>query len=122
MPRALKHCGIQGCTVLVKPGTHCDQHKSRWPTDRRTRRTTTTQHAAWSRDVLKRARGQCEIRYAGICIGRATQADHIKAVALGGAEFDPRNGQGACEPCHRAKSSDEGHLAQGHTVRARKRL
>lgn len=122
MPRAMKHCGINGCTVLVKPGTRCDEHKARWPTDNRTQRTTNSRHKAWQTAVLRNAHGQCQIRYAGICTGRAEHADHILAVGLGGAEYDPANGQGACEPCHKAKSSDEGHIAQGHQVPPRKRL
>ena len=64
--------------------------------------------------VLNNAGHRCQIRYPGICIGTATIADHIKATAFGGAHYDITNGQAGCEQCSRKKSSDEGHIAQGH--------
>ncbi len=123
MPRAPKYCAHDDCTTLIPGGTrNCPTHTSRWPTDQRTRRTKTPEHEAWRGQVLINARHQCQLRYTGVCIDTATQADHIKPVTEGGPEFDPTNGQGACEPCHRLKSSDEGHRAQGHHVPHRPRL
>ena len=124
MARAPKHCAHAGCTNLVPGGTrNCADHKSRWPTGQRTKRTKTSQHIAWRNQVLDNANGRCQIRYAGVCTGIATEADHIVPITEGGAEFDPLNGQGACRACHALKSSDEGHRAQGHrtTVRTRAR-
>jgi 5-methylcytosine-specific restriction protein A len=54
----------------------------------------------------------------GICIGIASEADHIIPVTQGGTD-DDANLQAACGPCHRAKSSDEGHVAAGHKPAAR---
>jgi len=112
MPRAPKHCGIQGCTTIVPAGTHCEQHQHRW--GKGNKRTKDPRHIDWRKAVLARAHGACQIQYPGICQHRATIADHIRAVGLGGAEYDVTNGQAACQPCHDRKSSLEGHAAQGH--------
>lgn len=69
-------------------------------------RTSTAAHKAWARAVLAIARGRCQIQGPD-CIGIAVHADHIKPVAEGGAEHDVRNGQGACQPCHEAKTAAE---------------
>ncbi len=113
--RAPKHCGIQGCTVLVRPGTRCPAHQHRW--GRGSPRTSTKEHKAWRTAILKRDHGQCQLQYPGICIHAATIADHILAIGLGGAEYDLANGQAACKPCSAKKSSAEGHIAQGHHPR-----
>lgn len=121
MPRAPKYCTAPDCLALVTPPQrNCPEHGSRWPTDRRTQRTTTAEHRAWADAVLTRAGHRCQLRYAG-CTGTAAHADHIQAVAEGGAEYDPGNGQAACRHCHQLKSSDEGHRAQGHHVPERQR-
>lgn len=112
MPRAPKHCGIQGCTVLVPSGQRCPDHRHGW--GKGNPRTTTPQHRDWSRQVRTRD-GHCMIQRPG-CTGTADTADHIVAVAFGGAEYDPANGQAACWSCHGWKSSREGHIAQGHQV------
>lgn len=110
MPRAPKHCGYQGCTTIVPTG-RCDQHKHGW--GKGNQRTKDPRHIAWRKTVLDRAHWQCQIQYP-ICTGKANIADHIRAVLLGGAEYDPNNGQAACQRCHDRKSSLEGHEAQGH--------
>lgn len=69
-------------------------------------RTSSAEHKAWARAVLDRARGRCQINGPD-CIGVATSADHVTPVAEGGAEYDVRNGQGACTPCHDAKTQAE---------------
>lgn len=102
---------------LVQPGTRCPTHQHNW--GKGNPRTKTPEHQAWRSQVLKRAHGRCQIRYTGICIHRATIADHIKATAFGGAELDLNNGQAACKPCSDRKSSDEGHIALGHNTRPR---
>lgn len=120
MPRAPKYCAARDCLTLVPAGVRaCRDHESRWPTDSRNQRTDTAEHKAWAEAVLVRAGYRCQIRYTGLCTGDATDADHIRPVAEGGPEFDPANGQAACPECHQAKSSDEGHRAQGHTVKVR---
>lgn len=110
MPRAPKHCAINGCMTLVRPGTHCPQHQHNW--GKGNPRTTTPEHRAWRAEVLKRDKGQCQLRYPGVCIYRATIADHILATKLGGAPLDLNNGQAACRPCSDKKSSAEGHAAR----------
>lgn len=112
MPRAPKHCGINGCTVLVHNGQRCPDHQHRW--GKGNPRTSTTAHRARRLRVLKRDRYQCQLRY-DCCIGTATIADHTVALALGGTDEVM---QAACKPCHDRKSSREGHLAQGHTPKA----
>ena len=69
-------------------------------------RTSTAAHKAWARAVLAASRGRCQIK-GPHCIGVAVHADHILAVAEGGAEHDVRNGQGACQPCHEEKTQQE---------------
>lgn len=112
MPRARKHCGIDGCKVLVASG-HCEQHTHRFTNGGNTR-TQDPRHREWRKAVLANARGRCEIRRPG-CKVRARDADHIVPVSAGGAEFDPKNGQAACPPCHGWKSSMEGHAARWGT-------
>lgn len=87
-------------------------------------RASSAEHKAWARAVMRRNRdhhgGQCEISGPG-CSGRATQADHVVAVAEGGAEFDVDNGRGVCVPCHDEKTREEqqrGH--QAYYARARR--
>ena len=53
------------------------------------------------------------MRYPDICIGTATEADHVVALSPGGTDSD-FNMQAVCTPCHRRKTSKEGHAAQGY--------
>lgn len=110
MPRAPKYCGKRDCYNLVTGVSFCDEHKHNW--GKGDPRTTTPEHRAWRADVLKRDKGQCQLRYQGRCIYRATIADHILAIKLGGAPYDLSNGQAACKPCSDKKSSMEGHTAR----------
>lgn len=116
MPRAPRVCAHPTCTTLT-PTSHCPDHTThRW--GKGNPRTSNPKHEAWRTAVLQRDHYRCQLRYTG-CIGRAGIADHILATALGGAHYDLANGQAACKPCHAKKSADEGHTAQGHTVRPR---
>lgn len=108
--RAQKHCGHKGCMTLTRDG-RCPEHKERWERKGATR-TSTQQHRKWAAAVKKRD-PYCRIHYADICTHITQEADHIVPVALGGAEFDLANGQGTCRPCHRRKSSREGHVGKG---------
>lgn len=54
--------------------------------------------------------------------GRPTPArtvDHITPKAEGGTD-DPANLRAICDACHKAKTTDEGHRAAGHTTRLRR--
>ncbi len=95
MPRAPKHCGINGCTEIVPAGKRCSQHQHRWPTRTGATRTSESGHKAWRAAVLKRDQYHCQLRYDS-CIGSATEADHILATAFSGARYDLHNGQAAC--------------------------
>lgn len=66
-------------------------------------RTSTPAHRAWRKAVLERDGYLCQAGGPG-CLGRATQADHIVAVELGGEELDLANGQALCDPCHKVKT------------------
>lgn len=57
---------------------------------------------AISDQALARAGYRCEIRYPGICVGRADVADHIVSVDEGGPSVLD-NAQAACRPCNAAK-------------------
>jgi 5-methylcytosine-specific restriction endonuclease McrA len=63
--------------------------------------------------ILVRDRYRCQIEIGGVCIGHATQVDHIRNLASLGiprnhpAAMNPRNAQAACEPCHEWKSERE---------------
>lgn len=103
MPRAPKKCAKDGCETR---GTtrYCPGHAIHWA--KGASRTGTAEHKAWRKTVLNRDHWRCQIRGVS-CLGKATQADHIVNVKAGGAEFDPANGQGVCEPCHQTKSLRE---------------
>jgi HNH endonuclease len=57
---------------------------------------------AISDEVLRRAGYRCEIRYPGVCTGRADVADHIVPVDEGGPSV-LSNAQAACRSCNSAK-------------------
>lgn len=104
MPRAPKKCASPNCETRVQGKTFCKPHTPVNWSSQSTR--SSTEHKAWRRIVLKRSKGTCEIKLTG-CTHRATEADHIKPIAEGGAEYDPDNGQGACSPCHQKKTQQE---------------
>lgn len=74
--------------------------------------------AAWrnARDAcLRRANWRCEIRIPNVCIGAATEADHIDRLAN-----DPEHKRlrAACTPCHRAVTAQQGGGARGRQAAA----
>lgn len=61
-----------------------------------------TYQGAWPKVrllVLSRDRYECQIR-GPRCTHRATEADHIVAIAEGGQRFDLDNLRAACKPCN----------------------
>lgn len=54
---------------------------------------------------LKRANWRCEIQVPGVCIGAASQADHIHGIAQ-----DPHHNalRAACDPCHKHTTARQG--------------
>ncbi|WP_077138325.1 HNH endonuclease [Flaviflexus massiliensis] len=63
------------------------------------RRTNGRAQQNFSRIVLARANGRCEVQGPN-CQGRAVEADHIIPLMDGGSH-DPENGRAVCRPCHR---------------------
>lgn len=115
MPRAPRVCADPNCVTLTHT-TRCPDHtKHGW--GKGNPRTKDPRHEAWRKTVLTRDHWRCQIRHPTRCIGKANIADHIIAVAFGGPEYDPANGQAACQPCSDWKSSREGNQAQGHRIR-----
>lgn len=58
--------------------------------------------------VLERDDYRCQLRYRGVCAGRATDVDHRDR----GDDHRLANLQAACSPCHSRKSSAEGNAAR----------
>lgn len=58
--------------------------------------------------VLVRDGYRCQLRFADVCVGGATDVDHKKR----GDDHRMENLQSACGPCHRRKSSMEGAAAR----------
>jgi 5-methylcytosine-specific restriction protein A len=122
--RAPKFCANAECGNLVPAGQrYCPECEQPWKTSQPTRKSPSADAKLRKvvRFVLKRDRHQCQIRYVGICIGVATEVDHIIPVSQGGTDH-PSNLEAACRPCHLAKSADEGHIAQGHKPKGRIRF
>ena len=105
---APRPCTHPGCGILVRDGTsRCPKHpKPQWSkpataTKRITGRKLQTMRAElFARDPLC-----AECRRQGR-VTLATQRDHIKPLAEGGAD-DSSNVQGLCAACHEAKSKAE---------------
>lgn len=114
MPRAPSKCSRDGCETRGT-GRYCAEHKSGW-TSGGSPRTSTAGHKAWRAAVLTRDKGACQIR-GPHCTGRATEADHIRNVAAGGAEYDLDNGQAVCATDHHAKTAREAAIGRGATPR-----
>lgn len=83
-------------------------------------RTSTAAHRKWRAQVLKDSGGRCQIK-GPRCQGVAVFADHKVPVAEGGAEYDPSNGQGACEPCHKAKTLEEAARGRARMYKPKRR-
>lgn len=107
-------CGERECLNLVRDAVYCPDHERAWQGGGpHSGRLKTAAYERQRQRVLGRAGYRCQIRYADICIHKATQVDHVIPVCEGGAA-DEANMQAACVPCHRRKSSLEGHRAAGH--------
>jgi hypothetical protein len=113
MSRANKVCNHPGCVELIdNRARHCAEHvkEHRWQ-GTNTKRTSTAAHKRERATVLKRDGYQCQLRYEAVCIGTATELDHIDGWDTPGSTTIA-----VCRPCHARKSSMQGHAARGHNV------
>lgn len=108
MPRAPKMCGRNGCRVLVHPpAKHCPQHVG-WNMSPRTASAQATNRHHWRTVIrpqaLARDGYRCQLAIPGLCIGHATEVDHIIEVSAGGQDTLD-NARSACRPCHRRRTA-----------------
>lgn len=105
MDRAPKYCAQPDCLELLPAGTkRCPAHTTRWATSRR-------RPPGWAKirqRILRRDRWTCYLRLPGVCVGHATQVDHIDN--LGGDEDE--NLAAICAPCHLRKTQAEARESQ----------
>jgi 5-methylcytosine-specific restriction enzyme A len=75
----------------------------------------------WARirqEVLKRDGYQCRLRYADICVGRASQVDHIVQPEAGGTNA-LENLRAVCRRCHARRTGRQGALAKQRAAQRR---
>lgn len=106
MQRAPKYCATRGCLELLPAGTSwCPAHAPiKWATSRRRPR-------GWRKTrerILRRDQWACYLQVQGVCVGRATQVDHIDNL---GSDED-ENLAAICAPCHQRKSLVEARESQ----------
>lgn len=106
------------CGGVVQLGEKCpkcggSRHKfagGRYRSD--VSRSDTATHRALKRLVRERANGQCQIRYAGICLGAGTICDRVD----NDLDYTESNCCWSCRRCHQRKTAWEAGKAQGHNV------
>lgn len=108
MKSAPKPCNKPGCGVLVRDGSaRCEKHKPpAWTKKPTATKRITGRKLQAMRAELFRSQPLCAECERQGRVRLATQRDHIKPLAEGGAD-DGDNVQGLCEPCHDAKSLQE---------------
>jgi 5-methylcytosine-specific restriction enzyme A len=72
-----------------------------------------------ARQVLKRDGYTCQLRYADICVRRASQVDHIVQPEAGG-DRDLANLRAVCVRCHARRTGRQGALAKQRRAARRK--
>lgn len=65
--------------------------------------------------VMRRDGKRCQIRTPWICIGTATECDHVRDRL----DHSVENMRAACHPCHQDRSSRQGGTAAGQARKAR---
>jgi 5-methylcytosine-specific restriction endonuclease McrA len=112
MPRAPRQCPAADCDELITGSDrYCPDHTRAWAGPR-----TASAHAsnnrAWKQlrpKILARDGYECQIRYRGICTGRATTVDKIiPAARRPDLALDANNLRAACRPCneHKGRTTD----------------
>jgi len=107
MTKAPTVCAVPGCPNVASSSGRCPTHarKDRWATGAHGR----AMPRDWSRTRARILRRDPTCRIAGPrCTTLATEVDHI---VRGGGDHDA-NLQGACHPCHQAKSQAEAAAAR----------
>lgn len=61
--------------------------------------------------VFRRDGGECQLKLPNICVGVATECDHIIPVAHGGSD-KPDNLRAVCKPCHARVTGQLGRATQ----------
>jgi 5-methylcytosine-specific restriction protein A len=70
------------------------------------------------RKVLERDGFECQLRYVDICVGRASQVDHIVQPEAGGGN-DLANLRAVCVRCHGRRAGRQGALAKQRAAQRR---
>jgi 5-methylcytosine-specific restriction enzyme A len=68
--------------------------------------------------VFKRDRYRCQLRYAEICLGKASQVHHIVQPEAGGGS-DLANLRAVCMRCHARRTGRQGALAKQRAAQRR---
>jgi 5-methylcytosine-specific restriction protein A len=114
--------GSGPCSGDALPGTsRCRAHtRSGWASHR-----PPANAYAYSGDWQQRARRVlvrdgylCRLRYADICLGKASQVDHIVQPEAGGTN-DLANLRAVCRRCHARRTGRQGALAKQRKQRRR---
>lgn len=113
MGRAPKHCGIDGCKVVVSNGRRCPDHAHGWKASPRTASSARTNTTVWKSNrliALERDNYTCQTR-GPRCTIKATEVDHIIPVTNGGTD-DLYNLASTCHLCHNDKTQLEARQAR----------
>jgi 5-methylcytosine-specific restriction enzyme A len=98
--------------------SYCPEHRGRaW--QRKSKAAVYDYRGSWPvirKQVLERDGYQCLLRFAGICIGKATEVDHILQPGAGGTD-DLENLRAVCRPCHARRTGQQGALAKQRRAR-----
>ena len=118
MPRAPRQCPAADCDELIYgERRYCPTHAQAWAGPR-TASSRASDNSAWRKlrlKILARDGYQCQIRYAGICTGRATTVDKIiPAARRPDLALDQTNLRAACRPCneHKGRTTDRTRSAR----------
>lgn len=136
MPR--RRCIQNGCPEYAVEGTSrcrahsrracvcgavdCQRHGARsgWATHRPAANAY-AYRSGWqarAKQVLERDRHECQLRYPGVCIGRAREVDHIVQPEAGGTN-DLSNLRAVCRRCHARRTGQQGALAKQRAIAKR---
>lgn len=101
-------CGNPDCVNLVRGQPYCEAHAQSWVHGTGGGVKRTGAYRRLRSKILKRDQYRCQLNYSDICTRRATEVDHVIPAVRGGDD-DEGNLRAVCVPCHRRKTSYEGH-------------